>query len=757
LYSTLRRFTRFVHLLRLKSGSMSPLDRLLRKDKWFLGGGKGAIYAPTFPRWLLNPGFWDECYFADIRLDRLFCILALDDRDRPVQWHSELQDWRPDRLMLHHQSQDRRLRERRCVLEEQVWISELTLEHGPPLNLFLWSLPAVRELGVAQPWQSVTACQPRPQHIALTLETAWPAELLPDRTAVSQQAEAPGASVSMLPALAVHLALGADGERGSWAVQLAQHHEDLPRYELSVLPDIWRHDRLPNEMRFQVGVPPTSGLLHVLQHYRIEPGQTIQFGCAAGLSGDQAAESLSVALADRAVDRSERAWRLYFSELPQFESSDPFLTNAYWHRWYGLRLNTVDIPDLPIAQSDNRFSPFVTEGVGFFRNFITYSAQAHLREVSWMHRPWLALGILRNLAKVQRGDGSLPGHSYSNRPSRDFYHADFATGSLQLEQLHRVRDEASLGALEAYADYFLTHRRADASVLQFLVLDQNETGQEYMSRYQFVSSEADQWKPFRVAGVDAAAYIALLLRYLADRSLSGERYGALFDQALAGLRAMQQDGFYCDLTEQGALSPARPATGFYGILAEDDPALLQAFDWSRWLSEAEFWLPSGIPATAATDPSFCPDPFWKDKRMNCPWNGRSWPMTNCHVVDAIAHAARTTDDPDLKGRAADALQKTIRLMFHHGDPARPNSYEHYNPIIGAACLYRGYDDYMHSWIVDLIMRHAVGVQPGQARLDPLPLDVDWIKCTAIPHPDGWLDASISGGRAEVRLEPRPSF
>ena len=41
------------------------------------------------------------------------------------------------------------------------------------------------------------------------------------------------------------------------------------------------------------------------------------------------------------------------------------------------------------------------------------------------------------------------------------------------------------------------------------------------------------------------------------------------------------------------------------------------------------------------DPYFDAEADWKGKRTNCPWNGRVWPMTNSHVADALAHAART--------------------------------------------------------------------------------------------------------------------
>src|SRR5690349_1698620 len=53
---------------------LNPFTLLERTDKWYLGGGKAAMYAPVFPKYLDTPGFWDEAYFADIRLERLFCL-----------------------------------------------------------------------------------------------------------------------------------------------------------------------------------------------------------------------------------------------------------------------------------------------------------------------------------------------------------------------------------------------------------------------------------------------------------------------------------------------------------------------------------------------------------------------------------------------------------------------------------------------------------------------------------------------------------
>src|SRR5947209_7825985 len=47
------------------------------------------------------------------------------------------------------------------------------------------------------------------------------------------------------------------------------------------------------------------------------------------------------------------------------------------------------------------------------------------------------------------------------------------------------------------------------------VVNQGETGQEYMSRYQAVNPQADHWGPFRLKGVDATVYAYELQRTLA--------------------------------------------------------------------------------------------------------------------------------------------------------------------------------------------------------------------------------------------------
>ena len=111
--------------------------------------------------------------------------------------------------------------------------------------------------------------------------------------------------------------------------------------------------------------------------------------------------------------------------------------------------------------------------------------------------------------------------------------------------------------------------------------------------------------------------------------------------------------------------------------------------------------------------------------MNCPWNGRVWPMTNAHIAEGLAQSALRFNHDELRMKTAEFITKFIRMMCFDGDPARPNCFEHYNPITGRPSVFRGVDDYMHSAVVDLIIKYVAGVRPmdGLIVIDPFPFDV----------------------------------
>jgi hypothetical protein len=170
----------------------------------------------------------------------------------------------------------------------------------------------------------------------------------------------------------------------------------------------------------------------------------------------------------------------------------------------------------------------------------------------------------------------------------------------------------------------------------------------------------------------------------------------------------------------------------------------------------EFWTPFPVPSSSHDDPRFDPAAEWAGKRHNCPWNGRVWPMTNSHVVDALARVVRAYR-PGWAPRLGYLLRRFLAMMTDGGRPDRTNGFEHYHPFTGRPSRYRGVDDYQHSWINDLIVSHLVGVLPrGETgcTVHPLPLGVVAARVRRLPLAGHRLDVTVSSGRFQVRVDGR---
>jgi hypothetical protein len=96
------------------------------------------------------------------------------------------------------------------------------------------------------------------------------------------------------------------------------------------------------------------------------------------------------------------------------------------------------------------------------------------------------------------------------------------------------------------------------------------------------------------------------------------------------------------------------------------------------------------------------------------------------------------------------------MLFHDGDLARPNCYEHYHPFTGRASVYRGIDDYQHSWVLDLLIRGVAGLDCTERSLvlDPLPVDVAWATFDGVVRGKP-VAAERRGADLTLRVDGRP--
>jgi len=108
-------------------------------------------------------------------------------------------------------------------------------------------------------------------------------------------------------------------------------------------------------------------------------------------------------------------------------------------------------------------------------------------------------------------------------------------------------------------------------------------------------------------------------------------------------------------------------------------------------------------------------------------------------------------------RLGELVRRFVRMMTFDGDPDRPNCFEHYHPYTGRPSLYRGIDDYQHSWVNDLIVSHVMGVLPdGSSGLTvwPLALGVERATLDHVRVAGRRVSVTLEGKRFRVKVDER---
>jgi hypothetical protein len=490
----------------------------------------------------------------------------------------------------------------------------------------------------------------------------------------------------------------------------------------------------------------------------------VAFAFAAAPDAALAAENLQQALAEGTA-AATRAWQDYYDRLPAFECSDPYLTKYYYYRWFGLRLFTY-----PGGEGNYRY-PAIAEGLSYFRLPITYSAQCHILETRWMDSPAIGQGSLLNFIHNQRPNGGFAGHIYvSAKHEESFYHANWA--NIRYLHANHPDDDFLLEAyagLSRYARYFDAERDPEGTGL-YDIQNMYETGQEYMHRYVAVEEHADQdyWgSHFRLKGVDVAVYmyeIKRLLAWIADKRGDGAR-NEWAESAEKTKRAILEqmwdpdaEMFFDVDPRTGRRTGVKAAVCFYPYFTDIvDESHLRGLK-KNLLDPDTFWTPFPVPSSSQDDPFFDHQARWKGQRRNCPWNGRVWPMTNSHIAEALAVSAQRFDDDLLREKATEFISRFVQMMFYDGDVDRPNCYEHYNPISGKACEYRGVDDYQHSWVNELLIKYVAGIRPEEEGvvIDPLPFGFEHVRIADVPVRGRRISIDIAGHRVRAYVDGEAS-
>lgn len=715
---------------------LDPIEHLARDDKWYLGAGDGTLFAPTYPSWLDTPGFWDEATVYQYAFAPLFTVTVLDATGRELPLTATSRRWTPADLTVTYQiDAGHTATEVRTVHPGGVFVSEWRFAAVAPTRVHLVAWTA--QDGATVPLGEATWADGA---------VRWP-RMLSDRR---QQP------------LRVRAELACVGDVTSYAASRSERSAPQPHWRHTPFVEQWRAGALPRAVR-DAGITP-DGLFYAAVHRMVDVGyQGASAVFAMKITADD--DALRVDAAPRAVrpthgtiaGASRRRWHAWFEQVPQLRCSDPYLETYYYYRWYGLHLNAT------AAGHGNHRWPSMCEGPGFFHQPISYSAQCHARELRWLNDPAHARGVLRTFFGNQKDDGALHGRVYANHlTGTDYYHADWGGALLALDAAWP--DDAFIAelypAMAQFAEWLVRTRDADGTGM-FDVVDQYETGQEYMSRYQAVDPDADRYgweNRLRLKGIDVTVYAYQLFRTLERCAATGggdaTRWAALAARTRDAVRGTMWDaasGMFSDVHPgTGERTGVKAAVCFYPYFTDLVDASHVGGLKASLLDARQFWTAFPVPSSSLDDPLFNAEAEWKGKRHVCPWNGRTWPMTNSHVVEALAAASRL-GAPTLRKHTGDLLKRFVRMMFHDGDLRRPNCFEHYNPHTGHASVYRGIDDYQHSWVADLILQYAAGVRPhaGGVTIDPFPLGLEQLTLTGVRVRNRTLEVRLVGSKFTV--------
>ncbi|EYD74132.1 cell wall surface anchor family protein [Rubellimicrobium mesophilum DSM 19309] len=487
----------------------------------------------------------------------------------------------------------------------------------------------------------------------------------------------------------------------------------------------------------------------------VAPGETVSFVVAAalGLAESDSRDDLESRLRPlldpveprEIVAAQAKAYDAWFHGVPRFTSSSLLLDRTFAYRWFLLRHNLARpglgaLPGPVIYEGRSHKmgkAPFAPSGWEFSK-LIPLSTPMHLLELRWHATADLGGDLLAALAAAQGIDGQL----YAKTVNETMHpYANFAGWAAWQYALARGLDPRLAAGLPTLKRQVIGEREnlATAGDALPLQVDHRLTGKEYQPSYWYFHGFPDD--PFDKATytplkrVDRAVYqhlnargVAALAAALGDED--APRFAALAEEVATDILSKQWDsktGFFYDLDpETDRKAMVRNIVGFYpawagltdaeqarGLLA----ALVDGFDTG-----------CPFPSVARDCPVYQPGGSWKGQflkgRNGCMWDGPTWPYTNSITLDALARLSREA------GHAHDELFAKrfwdfVLLHFQGRDGVTPYLVEHYDSATGEPISDE--PDYNHSYFIDLVLRHVVGLEVGagtRLTVDPIDIGLD---------------------------------
>ncbi|MGP8330567.1 MAG: MGH1-like glycoside hydrolase domain-containing protein [Methanosarcinaceae archaeon] len=707
---------------------------LKRDDKIALSGGKKVLWAPAFPRYAHKFGFWDYAYFLNYRIAPLFTVTILDEDLNEIPLNRIQREWLPSHLtQLYMPYEEIEVKEEKSLLPNDVLVSRITLKNNSSrerkLTAVAWTSQSIQE--------NITHRNPEKTPNSNYIQDTENSERL-----FAFQRRINNDKGNLL--IRYGVAIGTRRKANSFSISTSEYVWNYPEWRLTPFYEKITRSGLPNDSSFKgiVQDPDYRELVYLGLEYQIvlppKSSHELQIYCAISDEQEDAMDALVLAcqFADP-ICHSKDSWQRFFDGVPTFRCSNQHLEKYYWYRWFGLRKNLVDTDSsLGLAH------PCIFEGSNpsELRHQTSLSAPAHILETRWMQDPGIANGCLSNFISNQRRDGSFPGMlstGYHTQHS-GFYHANWGKSIRELYRIHPNRNLLATiySAMKKYTRYFNRERDKNDWHL-YDILSTEETGLECSSRYLFVSRKGDRIENIPLKGVEVSVYMYEIFKTLAWIAKKLGYYKDIPDweteasnTKTAILKYMWDDkkNFFFDINPfSGNHSSCKAASGFFPFITDIASEKHLEIFTDHLFNPREFWTPFPIPSVSLDDRHYNPFGEWEERRRARPSNGRSWMMITSHVFEALVTAAQNLK-PELKPKAGEFFLKYINMLFDQGNVKYPTSFEYYNPLQGKPPYFRGSNDHINSWIVDLIIKYVVGLQPmddGLIVIDPLPLNLDF--------------------------------
>lgn len=460
------------------------------------------------------------------------------------------------------------------------------------------------------------------------------------------------------------------------------------------------------ELKYKVEIPPYTS-------------REFTFACAIDPDEQIAMENLKTVLKqDDQIALNRKDWQNFFeNDVPHFSCSDKGLEELYGFRWFLLKFSTA-------GGNLGYFKyPVVMEGRQAYQTYCCYSAPFMALDMNWATDEKIGFGHIANMIYASYEDGRFPWYT-SPRTNRVKLHHKSKTGLSLLPytawQHYLIHGNKEMlkniyPGMKKNIEWWIADRDADGDGL-FVIDHQLETGMDDLCRWEeenpTLRYNAIDVTSYAYANILAVANMACVLGKNDDEKYFQD-YADKTKDAVNSLLWNAEDESWRDrnpVTKE--LSKTMCITTFYpffaGIGTEKNLGVFRR----HLLNPEQFWLPYPVPALPKDDPNFSPTAFWE---------GPSWPAATSHVLEAFATSAKTFER-FLLPNAAELIEHAIK---NHLQP-RADFFERYNPLTGEPLSH--FRDYMHSWWIDIIIKHIVGFEPqddGHIELDPLPMGLDY--------------------------------